>query len=396
MSLLEQTKLSKQLQSAMIRNGYTGATELQQILWPRLHGGQDIVALGPEGCGKTTTAVLAALNKIKYTEEIAPQILYLVPDIESGEAVIDLFHQFNYRHGLRILGVFADGSSLDQQVLELTDGVDVVVATPDRARAVYLKLGLNLNKISFFVIDDVEEIVKKGLTLPTSELARGIKKSQFLVCSTVLHDRIENLFEQFMPLANIIEVEDLGENELNTTEQLLYHVPNFGTKLYLAHLLMADAEVFEKVLIFTNSQYTAQTVFNNLSKDYDDAVKLLQATETGGTMAEQLNSFKLSPKQRALIIANETVEDVDVSTFPSIIHFDIPEQEETYLQRVTILNAQQQEQLSIIFCTDLELSQIKKLEQAQGKKMQLMELPEDLYIVKDKPKASEGNDERKK
>src|SRR5690606_3293653 len=127
---------------------------------------------------------------------------------------------------------------------------DIIVATPDRARAAYLKLGLNLNKILLFVIDDAEAIIKKGLTLPTVELARGIKKSQFLVCSSVMHERLEKMYQTFMPLANIVEVEDLGETELNTVEQLLYHVPNFSTKLYLIQLLLADKEVFEKVLVF--------------------------------------------------------------------------------------------------------------------------------------------------
>jgi ATP-dependent RNA helicase RhlE len=75
-----------------------------------------------------------------------------------------------------------------------------------------------------------------------------------------------------------------------------------------------------------------------------------------------------------------------VSEFPCIIHFDIPEREITYTQRVLMRNESQKDQLAITFCTDLELSQIRKLEQKQGKKMQLMELPEDLYIVKDKPK----------
>src|SRR6476620_2313284 len=185
MATLDKLKLSKQLLASMTNNGYLSATEIQSILFPRINGGQDLVAIGPDGCGKTTTCVLAALSKIQFTEEIAPRVLYLVPDIETGEEVLDQFHTLNRNRDLRFLGLFAGGASLDTQVLELTDGVDIIVATPDRARAAYLKLGLNLNKILLFVVDDADIIIKKGLTLPTNELARGVRKSQFLVCSSV-------------------------------------------------------------------------------------------------------------------------------------------------------------------------------------------------------------------
>ncbi len=386
MATLEKLKLSKQLLTAMSNNGYLSPTELQSILFPRLNGGQDIVAIGPEGCGKTTTCILAALNKIKNTEEIAPRILYLVPDMEAGGMVLDQFHTLNRNRDLRFLGLFADGSNLDTQVLELTDGVDIIVATPDRARAAYLKLGLNLNKILLFIVDDAETIIKKGLTLPTVELARGIKKSQFLFCTSVLHERVVKLYENFMPLANIIEVDDLGDIELNTVEQLLYHVPNFGTKLYLLQLLMEDKEVFDKVLLFVNSRFTAETVYRTLAKDFGEEISVLNDQSFTTNSFSELDDFRFSPKGRILIIADEEVEQLNVSDFPCLLHFDIPQEENVYTGRIILHTESQREQLALTFCTDLELAQIRKLEQKQGKRMQKMELPEGLFIVSEKPK----------
>lgn len=387
MASLEKLKLSKQLIISMNKNGYLSATELQSVLLPRLHGGQDIVAIAPEGAGKTTTCVLASLNKIQFTEEIAPRILYLVPDIETGEEVLDLFYTLNRNRDLRFLGLFADGKSLDTQVLELTDGVDIIVATPDRARAAYLKLGLNLNKIQLFVVDDAETIIKKGLTLPVAELARGIKKSQFLVCSTVNHERLEKMYETFMPLPNILEIEDLEEIELNTVEQLLYQVPNFSTKLYLLQLLMADKEVFEKVVVFVNTSFTAETVFKNLNTDFSDEVAVFNEPAITDNYCTSLSDFKSAPKTRVLIVVNnEKTAELNYTDIPCLLNFDIPESDSTYIQRLIKQYELQNDQLAITFCTDLELDQIRKLEQKQGKKMQAMELPEDLYIVKERPK----------
>lgn len=386
MATLAQLKLSKQLLTAMTSNGYLSPTEIQSILFPRINGGQDLVAVGPDGCGKTTTCVVAALNKIKFTEEIAPRILYLVPDIETGEEVLDQFHTLNRNRDLRFLGLFAGGASLDTQVLELTDGVDVVVATPDRARAAYLKLGLNLNKIQLFIVDDADIIIKKGLTLPTNELARSTRKAQFLVCSSVYHDRLEKMFETFMEIPNIIEVEDLGDEELNTVEQLLYVVPNFSTKLYLLEMLMADKEVFEKVILFVNSSFTAETVYKKLSADYGDEIGVYRLEQINKNNFSYLDDFKLSPKGRILIIVNEDAEHLQIGDFPCVLHFDLPEEEVVYTRRLLIQENTLKDQLALTFATELELDIIKKLEQVQGKKMQRMELPKELFIVKNEPK----------
>lgn len=389
MATLEKLKLSKQLLASVTSNGFLSPKELQTILFPRINGGQDLVAIGPDGCGKTTTCVLASLNKIQFTEEIAPRVLYLVPDEETGVAVLDQFHTFNRNRELRIYGLFAGGSTLDTQVLEVTDGVDIIVATPDRARALYLKLGLNLNKVLLFIVDDAEMIIKKGLTLPTVELARGIKKTQFLVCSTVFHERLEKLYETFMVLPNIIEVEDLGDIELDTVDQFLYHVPNFSTKLYLLSLLLGDKEVFDKVIVFVNTKFTAETVFKTLNKDFGDEVAVYKTNGFANLVFDSLNEFKFTPKARILIISNEDTDDISIADFPCIFQFDIPEHEIIYTQRVLIKDDTVLDQLQFTFCTDLELATVKRLEQIQGKKMQVLDLPDELFIVKETFKKTE-------
>jgi ATP-dependent RNA helicase RhlE len=388
MSTLDKLKLSKQLLAAMTGNGYLSPTEIQGKLFPRIHGGQDLVAIGPDGSGKTTTCILAALNKIQYTEEIAPRVLYLVPDIETGELVLDQFHQLNRNRDLRIMGLFAGGATLDAQVLELTDGVDIIVATPDRARAAYLKLGLNLNKILLFVVDDADLILKKGLQLPTVELARGIKKTQYLVCSSVMHERLEKLYANFIKIPNIIEVDDLGDILLNTVDQLLYQVPNFSTKLYLVEMLLADKEVFDKVIVFVNSKFTAETVYKTLIKDFKEEVAVYKSNGFTDQALESLSDFKLTPKYRILIVANEDLTaEISVSQFPCIINLDIPADEMIYTQRVLVREDTLEDQLALTFCTDLELTAIRRLEQLQGKKMQVMDLPEELFIVKETHKT---------
>jgi ATP-dependent RNA helicase RhlE len=386
MNSFEKLKLTKQLLIAVADAGFVQPTELQSKIFNRINGGQDVIAIAPEGAGKSTALILAVLNKLKFIEEIAPRVLILVPEKESGEILIDQFHTLNRNRNLRIYGLFASETSLDTQVLEVTDGVDIIVATPDRARALYLKLGLNLNKIQLFIVDDADLILKKGLQLPVVELARGIVKTQNLVFTSVYHQKVEKMVETFIHIPNIIEVEDIGEIKYNTVEQILYQVPNFRTKLNLLLLLLADKEVFEKVIVFVNSRFTAETVYKNIDQEHEAEAAVFQARGMVDHSFDTATDFNLSPKSRILIVANEDMPQIDLTAFPYFIHFDIPEEEHIYSQRVLLKSEAQNDQLAITLCTDLDLSEVRKLEQKQGKRMQVMDLPEELYIEKDGPK----------
>jgi ATP-dependent RNA helicase RhlE len=375
---LEQLKLSKPLISAMTASGYLSPKEIQARSMSRILGGQDIIAVGPEGCGKTTTYILGVLMRIKYGFEEAPRALILVPTKERVLEVVEQFHALNRNTSIRIIGIHADGS-MEQQINEITDGVDIIVAVPARARAIYLKLGLNTNKIQMFVVDDAAEMVRSGMQLPINELANSIQKCQHLIFTEVMHDRLYKMIDPFMKLPTLIEVEELNEKQAETHTQLVYHVPNFRTKLNLLNLLLKDDEVFDKVVVFVNTRLTAQT----LSKDLFDGkaadifvYRPLFFDEAG---FDTIEDFKETAEARVLIVANENSGHLDLGGVPFLIHFELPEQKEIYLTRV-LKTQEKDDVVAITFTTDLELPTVRKIEQAIGQKIELADLPEELLV----------------
>lgn len=389
---LEQLKLSKPLVSTMSALGHLSAKEMQLKTMSRILGGQDLIAIGPEGSGKTTTYVLATLMRLKTGGGDAPRALILVPSKEKVLEVLEYFNQLNKNSTFNIVGIHAD-APIDEQVEELTDGVDIVVAIPSRARAIYLKLGLNTNKIQMMVVDDAADMVKQGLQLPINELANSIQKCQHLVFTEVMHDRLDKMIADFMFMPATIEVEELSETKVETYPQLIYQVPNFRTKLNLLNLLLKDTEVFDKVMVFVNTRLTAQT----LSKDLFDGkaedifvYKPLFFDEAG---FESLEAFKVNEKARVLIVANENYEEENLTNVPFIIHFELPEDKMLYINRV--IKKDEVDLVALNFITDLELPQLRKIEQAIGHKLEEAELPEDLKI-EDMGKATKQKTKRAK
>ncbi|TCD27125.1 DEAD/DEAH box helicase [Pedobacter psychrodurus] len=376
---LDKLKLSKPLVAAMTDAGFLTPKEIQARTMSRILGGQDVIAVGPEGSGKTTTYVLATLMKLKYAFEEAPRALILVPDAEHVDHVLEQFKLLNRNNTFRILGIDSRGA-VDTQMNEITDGVDIIVAVPDRARALYLKLALNTNKIQLFIVDNAELIVKKGLQLPVVELANSAYKSQHVVFTEVIHEKLNLMISPFMKdSTTTIEVDEIGEKQAEVYQQMLYQVPNFRTKLNLLTLLLNDTEVFDKVVVFVNTRLTAQTVYKNFNHTKENEISIYRSLFFDDKGYDDIEDFKDNPEARVLIVANENLEELDLQGIPFILHLELPEQKETLIQR--IVKHGDEDVVAITFSTDIELIEVKKIEQAIGQKLEIMELPEDLKVV---------------
>lgn len=377
----DKLKLNKQLVRSVTEAGYLTPKEIQSRSLSRIIGGQDMIGVGPEGCGKTTTYILGVLMRLKYGFEEAPRALILVPDKERVIAVAEQFELLNKNATIRIVSLYAT-PGIEAQMDALTDGCDIVIATPDRARALYLKLALNLNKIMMFVVDDADAIVKQGLQLPVNELANSITKCQHLIFTEVLHGKLEHMIAPFMNAPAVIEIDDLGEAQAEVLEQILYHVPNFRTKINLLNLLMQDDEVFTQAVVFVNTRLTAEKILNSLTFTNKKAAAILNPLffETSGF--ERIADFKDQEEKRILIVANELQGFVDVEGIPFIIHLELPVEKETFIERI-VKRDEDQDTLAITFATDIELSMVKKIEQSIGQKLAEIDLPEELVIAKE-------------
>ncbi len=386
MAWSETFKLNKQLVRTLTACGYNNPTEVQLKTLKRIIGGQDVIVTGAIGCGKTTTYIISVLNRLNYAPDGVPKVLILLPDKEGVLSVIEQFEKLNKNEAVSIVGLYA-APGTESQMNALADGADIVVATPDRARAIYLKLGLNLNKMELFIVDDADLIVKQGLQLPVAELANSITKAQHLVFSSVMHPRIEKMIAPFMKFPTVIEVEQEPEIKIETFEQIAYHVPNFGTKLNLLSLFMQDEELFTKVVIFVNTRKTAEKVYKTIQRREKSLVGILNSPSIEYKNIKSVNEFIENNEVRALIVFEENLNAVELDQLPFIINFELPFNSSTFIDRVKLVDSPT-DLLSISIITDLELDELKKIEVIIGKKIPIAQLPDDLIIETDKAKAS--------
>ena len=116
--------------------GFAGPSPIQACAWPIAVQGRDLIAVAKTGSGKTLGFLLpgfkhlAGVRPQAYRGD-APKILVLAPTRELAVQIQADCAKFGKTARVRSVCLFG-GAPKSQQIRELQNGVDVVVATPGR------------------------------------------------------------------------------------------------------------------------------------------------------------------------------------------------------------------------------------------------------------------------
>ena len=359
--------------------GFTSPREVQEKTLSRIIGGQDLVIIGPEGCGKSTVLVLGVLAKLKFAFEIAPRVLIMVPNRANGEALEEQFRVLGKNLDIRVLGVYP-GMGMEGQREMLEEGIDVVIGTPDRVEGMYIKSAINLSQIKSFILDDADLIVKQGLQTVVKNITESLPKCQHIVFTEIMHERLQKLVDFFLLYPTTIEVDLDSLATVDTVPLHLYKVPNYKTKLNLLNLMTRDYDTYKKVVVFCNTKSTTDKLLRSLEKRIESAVAILNPS-LGQKGVSTFEQFKQDTELRVLLMSNEEEVLLNFDDIQFILHFDLPLERNVFINRVERKQVDElPNTLAITYATDIELNMVRKVELGVGRSMEIIGLPEDLII----------------
>ncbi|KAM0922886.1 hypothetical protein ACQ4PT_005840 [Festuca glaucescens] len=162
----------------LARCGFEIPTPLQSYSIPIVLAGRDLMACAPTGSGKTAAFCIPVLSglaamsaagrvwtgeagRVRNLRLARPRALLLVPTMERAKQINEESRKFTFQTGLR-LGLLYEGSPIFEQLLDLEEGVDVVVATPSRLLDTVKRSRISLDEIKYVVIDEADRMVDMG------------------------------------------------------------------------------------------------------------------------------------------------------------------------------------------------------------------------------------------
>jgi ATP-dependent RNA helicase RhlE len=204
-------KINENLQEALIANGLTEANEMQKETFSTLKSGADCIIIAPNGSGKTTTIIINVIQKLAGTSEESPRALIIVEDKTKVLEMVALFERYGKHSGLEVYGVHDKGDT-DYDKNYISTGIDVLIGTPNKLNDLFSSAGYNVNRLRMLILDDADPILKLRHEIKIMRISNSIAKTQRIIFTDVLNERIEILADKMLVEPFEFDFEDEEEH----------------------------------------------------------------------------------------------------------------------------------------------------------------------------------------
>ncbi len=370
--------LSKQLLKAIDDLGFDQPTTIQSKAFSVIMSGKDVVGLAQTGTGKTLAFLLPMLNLLKYSNQIEPRIIILVPTRELVIQVVEEVEKLTTYMSVRVGGVYG-GANINTQKAMLMEGLDVLVATPGRMLDLSLNGSLKLKCVQKLVIDEMDEMLNLGFRTQLKNILEVMpEKRQNLLFSATMNEDVEFIIEDYFNNPQKIEAAAHG-TPLEKIIQSGYSVPNFYTKVNLLIHLLETTTDMTKVLIFTGSKRLADLLHEIISERFPDEFGIIHSNKSQNFRFNSLRHFQ-EGINRGLIATDLVSRGLDISDVTHVINFDMPDDSSNYIHRIGRTGRADKDGIAISFVTQAEEKYQLPIEEMMKMKIPMVELPSEIEI----------------
>ncbi len=391
--------INNQLQNAIVDLGFEKPTPIQAQSFPVILSGVDMVGIAQTGTGKTFAYMLPILQELKFSKEIHPRILVLVPTRELVLQGVEEIEKFGKYMSIRVVGVFG-GTNINRQKEAVAEGVDVLVATPGRLYDLVISRAIQFKGIKKVVIDEVDVMLDLGFRFQLTNILELLpKKRQNIMFSATMTDEVNTFIHDFFVAPKTVSVAISG-TPLENIAQFGYAVPNFYTKVNLLIHLLQDEKKYKKVLIFVPNKKSADLIFEVLDDFYGKEVAVIHSNKTQNYRIRSIEDFN-EERTRILVTTDIMARGLDLDRISHVINFDTPSFPENYMHRIGRTGRAEQEGTSILLYTEAEEERKNAIENLMDLKIDMLEIPSEVVIsekltAEEKPEVVEINNPTKK
>lgn len=352
MSQFSDLNLTTPLNNALEDLGLTTPTPIQSRAFPAILSGQDLVGISQTGTGKTFAYLIPLLKDLKFSKEINPRILILVPTRELVVQVVEQIESITKYMNVRALGVYG-GKNINSQKPAVREGMDVLVGTPGRTYDLVLHHSLSLKNVKKLVIDEVDVMLDLGFRFQLTNIFDLLPtKRQHIMFSATMTEDVDALIDDYFVAPEKITIAVSG-TPLENIEQTSYAVRNFYTKVNLLEHLLIKKEQFQKVLVFVSSKRNADRLYESMEEVLGKDMCIIHSNKSQNYRLRSLEQFNRGDK-RILIATDVIARGLDLDEVTHVINMDVPIYPENYMHRIGRTGRAENEGHSILLYTEKE------------------------------------------
>jgi ATP-dependent RNA helicase RhlE len=325
--------LSAELLRAVDEQGYKEATPIQQQAIPLVLQGRDVLAGAQTGTGKTagfTLPLLQRLNETRSGEQRRHvRSLILTPTRELAAQVAESVSVYGRHLPFRSAVIFG-GVSINPQITQLRNGVDIVIATPGRLLDHVQQKTLDLSRVEILVLDEADRMLDMGFIRDIRRiLALLPKKRQNLLFSATFSDEIRRFAADLLNAPTEIQVA-ARNTTADRVSQIVHPVDKARKRELLSHRIGAGN--WRQVLVFTRTKHGANRLAKQLTLDGLNAAAI-HGNKSQAARTRALADFKAGTV-RVLVATDIAARGLDIDRLPHVVNYELPNVPEDYVHRI--------------------------------------------------------------
>ncbi|OFZ12902.1 MAG: DEAD/DEAH box helicase [Bdellovibrionales bacterium GWA2_49_15] len=360
--------LSTEILMAIKVKGYSTPTPIQVQAIPHLLQGHDLLGIAQTGTGKTAAFALPLIDRLmKNRVKARParvRALILTPTRELASQILASITTYAKNSKLSSAVMFG-GVSERPQIMAMSRGVDILVATPGRLIDLMEQGHVRFEQLEVFILDEADRMLDMGFITDVKRVIRQLPaKRQTLLFSATMPQDIASLANTMLYRPVRVEVTPQSTT-VEKVEQKVAMVEKGNRLMLLRNIVRQNSN--GSVLVFTRTKHGADRVVKHLEREKVVAMAI-HGNKSQNARERALQSFR-SGKIQVLVATDIAARGIDVPGVGYVINYDLPEDPESYVHRIGRTARAGLGGVAISFCDNSELHLLRAVERLIKRKV---------------------------
>ncbi|KAJ6799468.1 putative DEAD-box ATP-dependent RNA helicase 14 isoform X3 [Iris pallida] len=322
--------LLKEVQCA----GFSAPTPIQAQSWPIALEGRDIVAVAKTGSGKTLGYIIPGfvhLKRLCNNSKIGPTVLVLSPTRELATQIQEEAQKFGRSSSISSVCLYG-GAPKGPQLKELYRGVDIVIATPGRLNDFLEMKSVNLDQVSYLVLDEADRMLDMGFEPQIRKIVNAIPpRRQTLMFTATWPKEVRNIAADL--LVNPVQVNIGNIDELVANKSITQYVEVITPmeKQRRLEQILRSQQPGSKIIVFCSTKRMCDQLARNLNHQFGAAA--IHGDKNQSERDSVLSQFR-SGNSPILVATDVAARGLDVKDIRVVVNYDFPTGVEDYVHRI--------------------------------------------------------------
>ncbi len=355
--------LPKRLLDVVEEVGYDQPSAVQRAAIPIAMQGRDLIGVAVTGSGKTAAFLLPLLVYIselpplaEFTKNDGPYAVILAPTRELAQQIEVEAKRFSKPLGFTCVSIVG-GHSIEEQIHNLRNGAEIIIATPGRLVDCIERRVLVLGQCCYVIMDEADRMIDMGFeesvnkildALPVgnekpdtedAENAQAMSRylggkeryRQTMMYTATMPAAVEKIAKKYLRRPAIVTIGNIGE-AVETVEQRVEFVSGEERRKKRLNEILASGEFQPPIIVFVNIKRNCDAVARDI-KHMGFSSVTLHGSKTQEQREAALASVR-SGGTNVLVATDLAGRGIDVPDVSLVVNFNMATSIESYTHRI--------------------------------------------------------------